>query len=359
MSTHYEERMEADLFEIRRKLRTLSALIERQVQLAAQALLEADRDLASQVVLGDRQVNRRIKQIDHLCHAFIVRHAPSAGHLRYVSAVLRLDVALERTGDYAGAIGRQVARLSAAPPDAVMRDLELIAHQARHTLSQALRAFHEGDVERARLTYGLARQTDLTLETLLKELLQAGEERKRPLADVFGLLRVSKLLKRVADQSENICEQTIFVVSGDTRDPRVHRILFVGAHNDRSSQIAEAYARKAFPESGTYASAGWVPAETLDPALIAFMDAKGMDMRQAEPTPLSDIEHAAEHYNVIVLLTPGGRSHLGEVPYRTTVVDWDIEDTGGTDSEALEALYQEVVVRVRDLMTTLAGPDAR
>lgn len=359
MSTHYEERMEADLREIRRKVETVSDLVERQVQLAAQSLLEGDADLAAEVVLGDRQVNRRIKQIDHLCHAFIVRHAPSAGHLRYVSAVLRLNVALERIGDYAGAIGRQVARLSAAPPDAVLRDLELIAHQARHTLSQALTAFHEGDEELARLTYGLANQTDLTLDTVLKELLQAGEERKRPLADVFGLVRIAKLLKRVADQAENICEQTMFAVSGDTRDPRVFRILFVGAHNDRSSQIAEAYARKAFPESGIYASAGWNPVETLDPALIAFMDGKGVDMRRAEPTPLSDIEHAAEHYNVIVLLTPGGRPHLGEVPYRTTVVEWDVADPGGTDNETLEALYQEVVVRVRDLVTTLAGPDAR
>lgn len=359
MSTHYEERMEADLAEIRRKLRTVSDLVERQVQLAAQALLDDDPDLASQVVLGDRQVNRRIKQIDHLCHAFIVRHAPSGGHLRYVSAVLRLNVALERIGDYAGAIGRQVGRLSAAPPDSVVRDLELIAHQARHTLSQALTAFHQADARLARETYGLANQTDYTLETVLAELLHTGEARKRPLADVFGLLRISKLLKRVADQSENICEQAMFAITGDTRDPRVFRILFVGAHNDRSSQIAEAYARKAFPESGAYASAGWNPAETLDPALLEFMDAKGVDMRQAAPTPLTDIETAPEHYNVIILLTGEGREHLGDVPYRTTVVDWDVVDPGGTDPEALEQLYQEVVVRVRDLMTTLAGPDAR
>ena len=47
--------------------------------------------VANDVVLGDRRVNRKIRDIDHMCHAFIVRHAPSAGHLRYVSAVLRLE----------------------------------------------------------------------------------------------------------------------------------------------------------------------------------------------------------------------------------------------------------------------------
>jgi phosphate transport system protein len=359
MSTHYEERMAADLTEIRRKLQTVSELVEHQVLIATQSLLRGDRELAAQVVLGDRQVNRRIKQIDHLCHAFIVRHAPSAGHLRYVSAVMRLSVALERIGDYAGSIGRQAARLSSPPPDSVARDLELIAHQSRHTLSQALNAFHSGDVALARVTYGLADQTDLTLDKVLTELLVVGEQRQLPLADVFGLLRITMLLKRVAEQSENVCEQAIFAATGELRPPRVYRVLFVGAHNDRSSQIAEAYARKAFPESGVYGSAGWSPAETLAPALIEFMDAKSVDMRRAAPTPLTQITDAAEHYNVIVLVTPNGRAHIGDVPYRTTVVEWPIEDDGGTTPEALERLYQDVVVRVRDLMTTLAGPDAR
>ena len=36
-------------------------------------------------------------------------------------------------------------------------------------------------------------------------------------------------------------------------------MLFVDEHNDRLSQLAEAVARKAFPESGVYESAGWSP----------------------------------------------------------------------------------------------------
>jgi len=359
MGTHYEERMAADLADIRRKLRTVSDMVERQVQMAVQALLHVDRDRAAQVVLGDRQVNRRIKQIDELCHAFIVRHAPSAGHLRFVSAVLRFDVALERIGDYAGEIGRQVARIAEPAPGPVLRDLELIAQQARHTLSEALRAFHEGDVELARTTYGLAAQTDLTLETVLAELLRTGEKRARALRDVFGLSRSAKLLKRVADQAENICDQTIFAVTGESRDPKLFRVLFVDERNDRSSQIAEAYARKAFPESGTYESAGWHPTDALDPALIAFMDSKGVDVSPSQPADLATTRDAAEHYNVIVLLDPGAREQLGEVPYRTTVVEWDLEREEGTSPEVLEALYKRLAVLVRDLMTTLAGPEAR
>lgn len=355
MTSHYEERMEADLREIRRKLHKVSDLIEEQVHNAVQALLTVDRALAARVVLGDRQVNRRIHEIDHLCHAFIVRHAPSAGHLRFASGVLRLDVALERIGDYADSIGRELSRLSGPPPGAVGRDIELIAQQARVTLSQALEAFHEGDVEAARRAAGMADQTDYTLETVVAELLRAAEKQKGPLRDIFGLLRIINLLKRVAEQAENISEQTIFVQTGEEPPPRVHRVLFVDERNGAASQMAEAYANKAYPKSGRYESAGITPASKVDPALIEYMDNRGVDVRGSKPNQIESLSDRPEHFHVVVLLEPGLRDRIGHVPYRTTIVEWTIE----SDGSDLGELYQEVVVNVQDLMTTLAGPDAR
>ena len=87
---HYEERMEADLVEIRAKIRKVSALVEDQLRTVVEALLARDIDMANSVVLGDKQINRRIQDIDHMVHAFIIRHAPSAGHLRFASSALRL-----------------------------------------------------------------------------------------------------------------------------------------------------------------------------------------------------------------------------------------------------------------------------
>ena len=148
--------MQADLEEIREKVGRIATLIERQVGDAVHSFLEEDRNLANDVVLGDRRVNRKIRDIDHMCHAFIVRHAPSAGHLRYVSAVLRLDVALERIGDYASTIGREIIQLSGRPPERIVRDVELISHQARRTLHQALVSFQEDASAIVRQLVGLS-----------------------------------------------------------------------------------------------------------------------------------------------------------------------------------------------------------
>ncbi len=359
MSTHYEERMEADLSEIKRKVRKVSDLVELQVQNAIEAFLTGTVDLANQAVLGDRQVNRRIKELDYLCHSFIVRHAPSAGHLRFVSAVLRLAVALERVGDYASMMGREVVRLSAPPPGTIRRDIEMMSHQARHALSQSLRAFHHTDASLAKSSLGLADQTDFTLDTVIKELIATGEKGERSLKDLFALQRIVNLIKRVAEQADNVAEQTIFATTGETRDRRVFRILFVDERNDRSSQIAEAYARKAFPESATYRSAGWNPSDAIDPKLIEFMDARGVDLRDAMPRRLQPVSNLPQHFHVIVSFSPGASEFLGELPYRTTLLEWKMGVSAGTEPDTLEKLYQDLAGRVRDLITSLSGPEAR
>ncbi len=361
---HYEARMQADLIEIREMVGRLAVLIERQVGDAVHSFLEGDRHLANDVVLGDRRVNRKIRDIDHLCHAFIVRHAPSAGHLRYVSAVLRLDVALERIGDYASTIGREIIQLTGRPPDRIVRDVELISHQARRTLHQSLVAFQEGDAELANETLGMAGQTDSTLQKVFEELLDAGEGREIPLRDAFAVLRIINLLKRVAEQAENVCEQTLFAITGETKDPKSFRILFLDERNDGVSQMAEAYAAKAFPESGTYASAGWAPAAALDPGLVEFMDASGIDMRENRPSELRPIHEEPRHWHIVVGLHPEARRHIPRLPFRTLFLDWSdtVPDLGESEDlgegEMDEAL-KSVKLGVRDLILTLRGPDAR
>ena len=57
MMTHYEERLERDLKEIREKVEAISRRVENQVGDAVHALLESDRDLANEVILGDRRIN--------------------------------------------------------------------------------------------------------------------------------------------------------------------------------------------------------------------------------------------------------------------------------------------------------------
>jgi phosphate transport system protein len=361
--SHYEERLEADVAEIRRRIAGVGAKVLAAQQNAVRALLSGDRDLAGETILGDLPINREVRAIDRECHAFVARHLPSAGHLRFVSSVLRLNIELERIGDYAVSVCREALRLSASPSPTVQRDVELMADQSRRVLSQALRAWNEANAELARGTLGMAGQVAGTFHKVFADLLREGEADRRPLKDLFALLAIFVRLSRVADQSKNICEETLFTVTGESKPPKVYRILFVDERNDCQSQLAEAYARKAYPESGRYSSAGWAPAQTVEPRCLSFMDRNRLDTGGLEPTALDSLHGQLSSYHVIVSLGGDVRPHVPEVPYSTTVLEWDVgRGPEGMDQERAEKLLAEMTRRiaeeVRELMATLRGEGA-
>lgn len=361
---NYEKRMEEDLDEIRNEVGDVIERVEGQLQDAVKALLDDRIELANQVILGDRLVNGQIRQIDQLCHAFIVRHAPSAGHLRYVSAVLRFNIALERVGDYASTIGREVVQLSGMPSGQVSRDIELISKQSRMSFAQALKSFRNADVAMARNTHGLSEQTDAVLENTFSDLIAVGERQEMSLRDIFGLLRIINLLKRVAEQADNICEHTVFAYTGKLDPPKVFRVLFLDQLNNCASQIAEGYARKAFPESGEYASAGISSVTELGPGLKEFLDQNGIDVHRKYPKKFRSLDGVIPHYHIVVVLENGIREHIQHIPFRTVLLEWDlgIEKTDLEEKwteEQFAELFQEIAHRVRDLMQTLRGPRAR
>ena len=360
--SHYEERLEQDQQEIRSRVRSVSETVEEALKESIQTVLSGDEASAGKVILGDLPINREIRSIDGLCHAFVAQHLPSAGHLRFVSSVLRLNVELERVGDYAVAIARETVQLSARPTGSVARDIELIGDQARRLLHQALQAYNEGNAELARGTKMLAKQVDTTFQKVFADLLQEGEKGAWPLRDIFAFLVIFNRLGRVSDHAKNICEDTLFAVAGETKGAKMYRILFVDRGNDALSQLAKAFANKAFSEHGVFSSAGWQPADSVRPAVEVFMDQQKLDGQNLQTRTLGKSVDELAEYHVIVGLEGNLREHIPEVPFHTVLLNWDVgEIPQELDQERSIALLEESLkklsVESRELMETMRGKE--
>lgn len=354
--SHYEERLERDLETIRDRVLAVAAQVEEAVRLAVHAFLAGDRPLAARTILGDLEINRKIRRIDGLCHAFVARHLPSAGHLRFVSAVLRIDIGLERIGDYAVTMCREVAQLTQPPPEAIARDVELMATQARSMLNHAMEAFAASNPDLARGTMGMADQSDALTRKLWTDLLREGERGSRPIRDLFALLIILNRLERVSDQAKNICEETVFAATGETKQPKVYSVLFLDRHNDRSSLLAEAWARKNYPRSGRFRSAGWSPAQRPAPEVLEFLAQHGLDFEDTRPAAIAELKEELAEFDVVVSLEGDPRSYLGEVPFHTAVLEWNIAPAD--EPLSLEEAYRRLTAEIRSLMETLRGEEA-
>src|SRR3954467_4238650 len=112
MQTHYEANLQRDIERIRKKVTDMGALAERALRSCLQALAQRNRQIAYSVILRDQRIDELEKEIDRLCLEFIVRQQPVAGTLRFAYATLQNNLELERVGDYAESIARQILTLS-------------------------------------------------------------------------------------------------------------------------------------------------------------------------------------------------------------------------------------------------------
>ena len=359
----YEERLSKDMTRIREEVAFLGAMVQKAQEDAVRAAMTGNGALANQTIIRDHPINRRTREINRLCHAFLALHLPSAGHLRLISSILRLVNELERIGDYAATIAREGLQLPHLPTGLLKQEMEELAEQAQTCLRQAVKSFNEKDAELARETMAIAAQGKGRGDMAFEDLVQESETSHEQIRYLFDALILIGRLKRVCDRCKNICEETLFTVTGETKAPKTYNVLFLDEENSCQSQIAEAVARKTFPNSGEYDSAGRRNGVDLKPGLFAFMEAHGLVPEPIQTKALEPDVNRAARYDVIVSLEGPVSAYLPKQPFRTVFLDWDVgvPPEGADEAEATERyteMYREITVRIRDLIETLRGEGA-
>jgi phosphate transport system protein len=359
--SHYEERLERDLSQIKQQATMLARHVDEALSAAVRALLSGDDKLAYATILGDQRINAENRKLDKMCHAFIGVHLPSAGHLRLITAMIHANVALERVGDYAVTIARESVHLAKRPDALIKREVELLAGESRQMFKQAMCGFIDGNAEKAKATMIMADQVERTFDMVFADLVNEGANFS--IEDLFAYLGVFNSLERVSDQAKNICEDTVFAVTGQTKATRVFRILFLDEDNTLLGPIAEATARKNFPEGGEYRSLGR-QAGAIAPEVVSVLQDTGIDLGRHRPKAMNLSLQDLADFHVIVSLQGPVKSYVDNVPFHTAALEWDVSGTVAADlsddqrREHYAALSRDIAVQISNLMITLRGEEA-
>ncbi len=358
--SHYEERLEKDLARIRESVSGLGAQVEQALRDATEAFLSGDAEKAYSTVLGDHAINRDSREVDKICHAFISRHLPSAGHLRLMSSVIRVNVALERVGDYAVTICRESLQMAKPPKGKIASQLKMLAEEAQGLLQQSVQSFIEDNEEQARALMPATARIENMMDDIYDRLIE-NRMQKKP-RDAVADFVVFGLLKRISDQAKNICDQTVFAVSGEGKPTKIFNILFVDEDNSLYSQMAAAMARKRFPHAAQFESAGRQPVSEPDSALLNFLDDHGVKVEDAATQSIESLELRLPSFDIVIALQGEATDYIPKLPFHCAALHWDIaapSASGGEQpAQELDKVYRDLGPRIDDLMHMLAGPDA-
>jgi phosphate transport system protein len=363
MASRLEESLERDVERIRQQIREMSALAERALRDCVQALTDGDRQRAYAVILRDQYIDEKEKEIDRLCLEFLVRQQPVGVHLRRAYSAIKINLELERVGDYAESVARQLLRLGRLPPpDPIRARIVEMANLAIPMLHDAVEAFVTHDPTLAKDVIRVEPAVDELLGKLNGDLLEAFRRQLVPPEMLEPLVNIGRRFERVADQARNVCMETIYMCTGEfAKHPGAEaiRILFVGEHNACRSQMAEAIAQSLGQPKFVFSSAGLDP-RAIDPRTIAFLQDKGLDVSHLAPKALYQVPNL-DHYQVTVGVAPEARQAFPRSPRKMVYIDWSIDDPSrveGSPEEvrsAYEAAFQFLSRHVRDLVGAVLG----
>ena len=281
--THLEQSLQREIDRIREQLGAMAGIAEKALRDCVRALKEGNRQIAYSVILRDQRIDELEKETDRLCLEFLVRQQPVALHLRFAYAAIRLNLELERIGDYAESIARSVLKLiDQNLPVPTERFVEM-ADLAIPMLRDAVRAFLTQDPELAKVTMRVEDAVDVQRWNLNAEILRLAQEGQLPLEYLAPLSTIAYRFERVSDQAKNICQDTIYMCTGQYAKhlgSEVFRLLFVDEDNACRSQMAEAIASSLRRPNFLFASAGLDP-KPIDEYTRTFLRKKGHDVSRS------------------------------------------------------------------------------
>jgi phosphate transport system protein len=365
MGSRLEESLQRDIDRIRSTVLKMGTLAEGGLRASLHALTEMDRQLAYSVILKDRYIDELEKELDRLCQEFLIRQQPAAGHLRFVYAVIKINNELERIGDYAESIARHFLTLSSEEPQPTYEQIIEIANHSIPMLRNALQAFADQNPELAKATMELEDNVDSIRWHITREFRRIYEENRLPLKAFPSLMNIVNRFERVADRACNICEEVLYMCTGEDikhKGKEIFRVLFVDERDACRGQMAKAIGNSIGHERFKFFSAGVDP-RPLDPRAIEFMAEKGVDISQQTSKYLNQILEL-ENYQIFVSLCKEAEDAFPPPPTKMISINWEIGDPSsvkGSEEEiraAYEHTYRILNAHIRDLVEAICGDEA-
>ena len=128
----------------------------------------------------------------------------------------------------------------------------------------------------------------------------------------------------------------------------VPEVLFVCVHNAGRSQMAAALLDRHAAGRVLVRSAGSMPADRINPAVVAVMNEVGLDLTREFPKPLTD--GAVRSADVVITM---GCGDACPVYPGKRYLDWELPDPAGLAVEQVRPIRDAIDARVQQLLGEL------
>jgi len=206
---------ESEIQHVKDEVLVLGSMVEQALLDSVEAVKKRDIKASEKIFAEDQEINKKRFGIENKLMVLIATQQPMAHDLRLLASCMEIISELERMGDYAKGIANINIRMGDAPLLKPLIDIPRMAQVGVDMLHHALTAFVNEDVEAAQSIPVQDDEVDALYNQVYRELMTFVIQDPKTIERANWLLWVAHNLERVADRVTNICERTVFIVTGE------------------------------------------------------------------------------------------------------------------------------------------------
>lgn len=196
----------------------MGEIVKRQIELSVESLVNRDVELAMSVIKEDDIVDELQRKIEDRCIKLIAAEQPLARDLRLIFTASKIVTDLERMADHAVDIAKIGIKIRKEKPIKPLEHILKMDEIVKEMLEDSLKSYVKRDVEKCYEISKRDDEIDLMYSYILKEMIPLMKSDKNKINQAMQLLFICKYLERLGDHITNICEWTIYLVTGEQKD---------------------------------------------------------------------------------------------------------------------------------------------
>ncbi len=193
---------------------TMMEKCENILDKSMKALVNQDIDLAKAAIKDDKVINKLRENIKTSSIELIVLRQPVAKDLRYVYALDKICIELERVGDYVKNISRDQIEIGDNYIENI-DDLVRISIVCKNMISDCKVAISK---KNTKLSYDIGardEEIDNLYKALVAKTIEEMKNHPEKIEQNVRVLFIARYLERIGDHIVNVCENLIYAVDGD------------------------------------------------------------------------------------------------------------------------------------------------
>lgn len=196
----------------------MTFLVQTQINLAVKSLVENDYNSSEKVIEDDIKVNNYQRKIEDEAIRVIATQGPVAKDLRIIFTIIKIVTDLERIGDHAKDISDINLKTRDYTESLIDDNLVEMGQLVTNMLEKSLDAFIAKDKTGALETAKMEKDVIKLQKKTVKALYDKASENPSRLKLAGELNFVLKYLERISDHATNLCEWTVYIVTGEFKE---------------------------------------------------------------------------------------------------------------------------------------------